>query len=61
MKNIKEKVSIVKLHLEIDKTSWDELLNKLSDKSEDYINDIDELIDEYIDNGVRFFDLKYLS
>ena len=61
MENIKEKVEIVKTHLEIDNTSWNELLNKLSDKNEKYINDVDELIEEYIDNGRRFFDLKYLS
>jgi len=61
MKNIKEKVSIVKLHLEVDNTSWEELLDKLSNKDEEYINDVDNLIEEYIDNGVLFFDLEYLS
>lgn len=61
MKDLQEKVLIVKRHLEVDKTSWDELLDKMKHKSVDYIDDLDMLIDEYIDYGREVFNLKYLE
>ena len=39
---------------------WENLnATKLQDKTEDYINDIDILIDEWIDNGKVAFYSKY--
>jgi len=60
MEHLQEKVSIVKRHLEVDKTSWDELLDKMKNKSVEYTDDLDVLIDEYIDYGREAFNFKYL-
>ncbi len=39
---------------------WENLkATKLKDKTEDYINDIDILIDEWVDNGKVAFYSKY--
>ena len=39
---------------------WENLkATKLKDKTEDYINDIDILIDEWVDNGKVAFCSKY--
>ena len=64
---INEQIAIVKHYMEnmdeycLDNGEWWENLKKLKlkDKSEIYVNQVDELINEWIDNGKKAFLERY--
>ena len=64
---INEQIAIVKHYLEnmneyrLDNGEWWENLKKLKlkDKSETYVNKVDELINEWVDNGKKSFLERY--
>lgn len=64
MKNLKEKLKIVVYYMnnmdEFKGEFWENLkATKLEDKDEKYINDVSDLIDEWIENGKVAFSTKY--
>lgn len=64
MKNIQEKLEIVVYYMnnmnEFAPDFWDNLkATRLKNKTKEYINDIDILIEEWIDNGKVAFYSKY--
>lgn len=66
MENLLEKLQIVVHYMKNMKVYapdfWENLkATKLNDKTDDYINDISDLIDEWIEYGETAFYLKYIS
>jgi hypothetical protein len=64
MENLKEKLEIVVYYMnnmnEFSADFWGNLkATKLAGKDEQYINDISDLIDEWVDNGKVAFHSKY--
>ena len=64
MENLKEKLEIVVYYMnnmdEFRGVFWENLkATKLEGKDEQYINDVSDLIDEWIDNGKVAFTSKY--
>lgn len=64
MKNLKEKLEIVVYYMnnmdEFKDEFWENLkATKLKGKDEQYINDVSDLVDEWIDNGKVAFTSKY--
>jgi hypothetical protein len=64
MENLKEKLEIVVTYMnnidEFRDEFWENLkATKLAGKNEQYINDISDLIDQWIDNGKVAFYSKY--
>jgi len=67
MTKINEQIAIVKHYMEnmdeyrLENGEWWENLKKLKlkDKSETYVNQVDELINEWIDNGKKAFLERY--
>jgi hypothetical protein len=64
MENLKEKLEIVVYYMnnmdEFRGEFWENLkATKLEGKDEQYINDVSDLIDEWIDNGKVAFTSKY--
>lgn len=64
MENLKEKIEIVVFYMnnmdEFEDEFWENLkATKLEGKDEQYINDVSDLIDEWIENGKVAFTSKY--
>lgn len=64
MENLKEKIEIVVYYMnnmdEFKDEFWENLkATKLEGKDKQYINDVSDLIDEWIDNGKVAFASKY--
>jgi hypothetical protein len=64
MENLKEKIEIVVYYMnnmnEFKDEFWENLkATKLEGKDKRYINDVSDLIDEWIDNGKVAFTSKY--